>query len=146
MEIKAGAAARRRRCSPASWRMYQLRREEWLHHGDSRPSESDLGGVKDMSLSIRAKNLAATAWSAFKFEGGVHRVQRVPVTESQGRIQTPPPACSCARSRDEVEDVEIPDKDIRIDVPRVGQGWPGRHHHRLAVRITHLPTGLIVTC
>src|SRR5699024_7612260 len=90
-------------------------------------AESDLGGVKDITLSVRSRQPSRDgAWSQFKFEGGVHRVQRVPVTESQGRIQTSAAGVLVYPEPDEIEDVEIDEKEIRVDVYRSsGKGGQG---------------------
>ena len=108
-------------------------------------TEGELGGYKDISLAVKSRDPANPVYGRLKYEGGVHRVQRVPVTESQGRIHTSAAGVLVLPEAEEV-DVTVDQNDLRIDVYRSsGPGGQSVNTTDSAVRITHLPTGVTVS-
>jgi peptide chain release factor 1 len=145
LEIRAGAGGDEAGLFAGDlFRMYSryAERQRWKVEVMSL-SETGVGGLKEVSAMIKGKG----AYSKLKFESGVHRVQRVPETESQGRIHTSTATVAVLAEVDDVDEIEVPSSDIEMDVYKAGgPGGQSVQKNSTAIRLTHKPTGIVVQC
>ena len=145
LEIRAGAGGDEAGLFAGDlFRMYSrfAERKRWKVEVLSL-SETGVGGVKEVSAMIKGKG----AFSKLKFESGVHRVQRVPETESQGRIHTSTATVAVLAEVDDVDEINIPPNEIQMDVYKAGgPGGQSVQKNSTAIRLTHKPTGIVVQC
>lgn len=145
LEIRAGAGGDEAGLFASDlYRMYSryAERQKWKTELMSL-SESGVGGLKEVTALIKGKNV----FSKLKYESGVHRVQRVPETESQGRIHTSTATVAVLAEVDDVDEINVPPSDIQMDVYKAGgPGGQSVQKNSTAIRLTHKPTGIVVQC
>ena len=145
LEIRAGAGGDEAGLFAGDlYRMYSryAERQKWKIEVMSL-NESGVGGLKEVTALIKGKNV----FSKLKYESGVHRVQRVPETESQGRIHTSTATVAVLAEVDDVDEINIPPSDIQMDVYKAGgPGGQSVQKNSTAIRLTHKPTGIVVQC